>query len=236
MRRRVVQALGLLFNFLLPWALYRIGQAHMSETHALMLSAAGPAVWSLVELAWSRRINAWSVMVLAGIGFGLAGIALGGSPKILLFRESLFTGLSGMVFVVSALIGRPLFYWVLMAIVRSSLPLQPPSQTAPSNNRLVNALAEFESWTSERWFVKVMTLTTLFVGLVGVAETIARAILIFSLPSDKVLLLLPAVSYGASALLVMWAFLYFAPAIRRGRSDAAEKDFSGMLESQNEPG
>lgn len=64
-----------------------------------------------------------------------------------------------------------------------------------------------------------MTVMTVFTGAVLVAETVIRGVLIFSLPTDRVLLLGPLVQYGASGVILLWTFLYFVPAVRRGASE-----------------
>ena len=101
-RKRVVLGLGVLFNFLLPWAVYRLSVPHLGETHAIVATAVAPGVWSLIQFARSREVYAMSVLVLSGIALSLVVLALGGSPKILLFRESLITGLGSLVLIGSA--------------------------------------------------------------------------------------------------------------------------------------
>ncbi len=235
-RRRIVQAVGFLFNFLLPWILYRVSVSHVGETNALILSAAAPAAWSLIELVRSRRVNLWSMLVLSGIAFGLTAMLVGGSPKLLLFRESLFTGLSGLALVVSGLLGRPLLYWVIVAMLRSAVDPGSTANPEHSRNRLASVIERLESVADEPWFIRTMTVSTIFVGLVGVGETVARGILIYTLPSDKVLLLLPVVRYSAAALIFAWAVLYVRPSARRAERDVAAADNGPIAEMQRGAG
>jgi hypothetical protein len=83
----VLLALGVLFNFLLPWAVYRLSVPHLGETHAIMATAVAPAAWSLAQFARSRKVDAMSGLVLSGIALSLLVLALGGSPKILFFAN-----------------------------------------------------------------------------------------------------------------------------------------------------
>ncbi|MFT2093780.1 VC0807 family protein [Acidiphilium multivorum] len=203
-RKRVMMALEILFNFLLPWTVYHFSKPHIGEIHAIMASAAPPIVWSLVEFARHRRVDAISVMVLGGIALSLAGFALGGSPKLLLMRESLVTGLIGFVFIVSALIRRPLIY----VLASASLKRQSAEDSA-----------EFESYRHQPGFRRVMTVMTIVWGIGLVVETAVRSVLVFSLPVGRFLIVGPIVGYVTIGLLMLWTFLY-------GRS--AEK--AGLLE------
>lgn len=200
-RKRVVFALEILFNFLLPWACYRLAKPHFGAIHAIMASAAPPMAWSLIEFARKRRIDAISVMVLGGIGLSLVGFALGGSAKLLLMRESLITGLIGIVFVASAIVGRPLIY----VLASASLKRQSPEDGA--------ALAAHKDRPG---FRRMMTMMTIVWGVGFIVETTIRGVLVFSLPVGRFLIVGPIVGYATIGLLMLWTFLYGRAAEKRG--------------------
>lgn len=209
----------MLCNFLLPWALYKLSVSHFGETRAIVISAVVPAVWGLVEFAWNRKIDAMSIAVLGGIGLSLVAVALGGSPKTLLFRESLITGLAGLVLVVSALFRRPLLYVVIAPMVRALTSAQSLAGAVVPARVLARAHEELEAFSGKPWFRRVMTTMTLVTGLIFISETAARSALIFTQPTEKVLLLAPFIQYAAAAFLLLWTFFYLMPAIRRGRAE-----------------
>jgi hypothetical protein len=200
-RKRVMLGLEILFNFLLPWVVYRVAKPHLGEIHAIMASAAPPMVWSLVEFARKRRVDAISVMVLGGIGLSLLGFALGGSPKLLLMRESLITGLIGVVFVGSAVIGRPLMY----VLASASLKRQSAEDSA-----------EFETYKDDPAFRRMMGVMTIVWGIGFIVETAVRSVLVFSLPVGRFLIIGPIVGYSTVGLLMVWTFLYGRAAEKRG--------------------
>ena len=204
-RKRLLFGLEVLFNFLLPWACYRLAKPHWGEVHAIMASAAPPTLWSLIEFARNRRIDAISILVLGGIVLSLIGFALGGTPKLLLLRESLITGLIGLVFVGSALIGRPLIY----VLARASL-----------SRRSIEDRDEFDEQSEKPEFRRVMTVMTIVWGLGLVAETGIRTILVFSLPVGRFLIFGPVVGYATIGLLMLWTFLY----VRRAEQQEAARD------------
>jgi len=117
MKLRPGFVLELAVNFLLPWLAYRFTLPHLGETGALIASAVPPIVWSLIELARFRRVDALSMMVLAGIVLSVAAMALGGSPRMLLLRESLVSGAVGVVFLLSLPMRRPLIFYLARATV-----------------------------------------------------------------------------------------------------------------------
>jgi hypothetical protein len=99
-RKRLLFGVGLPCNVLLPWLSYRVSEPHIGEAHAIMISAVVPLAWSLFEFARNRKVDVISILVLSGIALSLIAIAFGGSPRLLLFRESLVTGLIGLVMIV----------------------------------------------------------------------------------------------------------------------------------------
>lgn len=205
-------ALSVLFNFLFPWAVYRLTVPSLGETHAIMATAVAPAVWSLAQFARSRKIDVMSALVLSWIALSLVVLALGGSPKVLLFRESLITGLGGLVLIGSALIGRPL----MLVLVRYAFTNQSGLDTVLPSAVVARARAQLESYTDKPWFGRVIAATTVVFGLILIAETAALCVLVFSLPTEKVLLARPIIRNAAAGLLLLWTFLYWLPAVRRG--------------------
>ena len=192
-RRRVLLALEILFNFILPWALYRAVKPHGSEVQALIASALPPIVWSLAEFARQRKVDALSVLVLGGIALALVGLVLGGSPKLLLLRESLVTGLIGVAFLGSAAIGKPL----MLLLARATMARQSDE-----------ARESFDRHRDDGGFRRMMRVMTVVWGAGFVLETCVRAFLVFSIPVGTFLIAAPIVGYGTVGLLALWTFLY----------------------------
>src|SRR5436305_6400833 len=107
-----------LVNFVLPFAIYNYAEAPLGDVRALLASSAPPILWSLVEFARHRRLDALSVLVVSGIALSLLAMLGGGGARFLQLREKLVTGAIGLVFVGSALIGKPLMYELARATMR----------------------------------------------------------------------------------------------------------------------
>ena len=112
MKPRAGLILELFVNLVLPWIAYRAAQPSFGETGALYASAVPPIIWSIVEFIRSRRVDAVAAIVLLGIALSILGMALGGSARTLLMRESLASGTIGVVFLLSLFRERPLIFYL----------------------------------------------------------------------------------------------------------------------------
>jgi hypothetical protein len=115
--RKVPGSAGIeiLVNFVLPYLIYVKAEHPIGPAHALMFASLPPVAWSVIEFARKRRVDALSMLVIAGIVLSLFAFLGGGSVKFLQLRENLVTGLIGLVFLGSAAIGRPLIYQLARA-------------------------------------------------------------------------------------------------------------------------
>ncbi|WP_168793439.1 VC0807 family protein [Paraburkholderia aromaticivorans] len=196
--------LELAVNFLLPWLAYRLALPHLGETGALIASAVPPIVWSLIELARFRRVDALSVMVVAGIVLSVAAMALGGSPRMLLLRESLVSGAVGVVFLLSLPMRRPLIFYLARATVAREME---------------GGAARFEAlWQERPALVSAMRLMTLVWGVGLTGETALRAWMALTWPIERFLVVSPFIGYGIYGGLTLWTFWYRKT--MRGRVEA----------------
>lgn len=200
MKLRPGFVLELAVNFLLPWLAYRFALPHTGETGALIASAVPPIVWSLIELARFRRVDALSIMVIAGIVLSVAAMAAGGSPRMLLLRESLVSGAVGVAFLLSLPMRRPLIFHLARATVAREME---------------GGAERFENlWQTRPSLVSAMRLMTLVWGVGLTAETALRAWMALTWPIERFLVISPFIGYGIYGGLTLWT-LWYRKAIRR---------------------
>jgi uncharacterized membrane protein len=180
-------------NILAPWAVYSLLQPGYGDTLALMASALPPLLWSLVELIRVRRLDAVSMVVLAGILLTVAATAFGGSPKLLQLRENAVTGLIGLVFLASLCLRRPLLYHLAAA----TFARQGEDSSAK--------LAAFVATPSGKNFFRHLTVLW---GLGLVLQTAVMIWLVYLWPIGRYLLLSPFIGYGILGLLFAGTFWY----------------------------
>ncbi|MCX4146440.1 MULTISPECIES: VC0807 family protein [Paraburkholderia] len=194
MKLRSGFVLELAVNFLLPWLAYRFALPHLGETGALIASAVPPIVWSLIELVRFRRVDALSVMVVAGIVLSVAAMALGGSPRMLLLRESLVSGAVGVVFLLSLPMRRPLIFYLARATVAREME---------------GGAERFETlWRERPALVSAMRLMTLVWGVGLTGETALRAWMALTWPIERFLVVSPFIGYGIYGALTLWTLWY----------------------------
>lgn len=194
MKLRPGFVLELAVNFLLPWLAYRFALPHLGETGALIASAVPPIVWSLIELVRFRRVDALSVMVVAGIMLSVGAMALGGSPRMLLLRESLVSGAVGVAFLLSLPMRRPLIFFLARATVAREME---------------GGAERFETlWRERPALVSAMRLMTLVWGVGLTGETALRAWMALTWPIERFLVVSPFIGYGIYGALTLWTLWY----------------------------
>jgi len=197
------QAPGLLVealvNFVLPAVIYALAKPALGEVKALLASSAPPMIWAVLEFARHRRIDALSLLVLAGIILSLLAFLGGGSAKFLQLREKLVTVIIGAAFLLSVVFDRPLIYELARASMKR--------QASPE-------LAAFEGLKDNAGFRRAMRLMTLVWGLGLIGEAALSMALVFILSIGQFLIVGPLLGYAVMGGLSLWTFLY----VRRRRA------------------
>jgi hypothetical protein len=203
-------ALEVCVNFLLPLIIYDLSKAKLGDVHALMASSAPPILWSIIEFIRHRRVDALSIIVLAGIGLSLLAYFGGGGAKFLQLREKLVTTIIGLGFVVSVLIRRPLIYELARATMR---------RRGQTEN-----LAEFEGLKDNPGFRRTMNLMTLVWGVGLLADAAVGAGLVMALSIHDYLIASPILGYSTMGGLSLWTYWYARRARARGRALRAAEE------------
>jgi hypothetical protein len=199
----IVAKLGI--NFALPYLIYVWAERPLGQVGALIAASAPSMLWSIIEFARKRRVDALSILALAGIALSLLAMLGGGGVKFLQLRERLVTAVIGLVFLGSAAIGRPLIYQLARARVRAGSPSQTQS---------------FDGLRESPVFRHAMMVMTLVWGTALVIEAAIAAALVFVLPIPAYLIVSPVVGYGTLGAVTAWTYWY---AYRRLRPLAASQ-------------
>jgi hypothetical protein len=192
-----------LVNFILPFAIYSYAQAPLGDVRALLASSVPPILWSLGEFACHRRVDALSALVVTGIALSLLAMLGGGGVRFLQLREKLVTGVIGLAFLGSAMVGKPLIYELARATRR---------------RKSEQEAQEFEALQVHAAFRRTMTVMTLVWGLGLLLDVAVSVVLVFMLSIREYLLVNPIVGYGTIGMLSLWTFLYAQRARRRGEA------------------
>lgn len=177
MSRREIAKL-VVVDAIAPYVVYELARPYTGELAALALSALPPAVESVSSVVRKRKLDMISALVLAGIGVSLVLIALGGSERVLLLRDSLVTSIVGVVVAISAAFPKPLLYYV------------------------------FRQVQDQEPELRSMRVLSVVLGLGLVAEMAVRTAMVYAMSTSRFLLISPFVQYGMTGLLVAWALFY----------------------------
>ncbi len=142
----------------------------------------------------SRRLDAVSALVVAGIFLTVGATVLGGSARLIQIRDALVTGMVGVLFLTSLILEKPLIFHLARAFL--------------GRNPAVGAATFDELWARPGMPRTFRTMTAVWgVGLVG--QTALMCWLAWIWPVDRYLLVAPALGYGLLGLLLLWS-LWFA--------------------------
>jgi hypothetical protein len=186
-------------NVAIPMVCYQLSKQYLSSSEftALLLASVLPTLKSIYDVVRRREIDPVSVVVLLGIAAGIVALAFGGSYKLLLLRESLFTGVFGLICLCSLLLPsrRPLMFFF--------------GRVFATGNDPVRRAAFDAAWQypDARHRHRVITLVW---GLLFIAEFAFRAVLIYTVSPATVLAASPLVLGAATILLILWTFRYAA--------------------------
>lgn len=99
---------------MVPLLLYRLSKRFISSSEftALAIATTFPLAKSVFDIAKRRRVDPVAVIVLLGIAAGLIALLFGGSGRVLLMRESLFTAAFGLACFGSLLLPRPMMFHI----------------------------------------------------------------------------------------------------------------------------
>ena len=190
-------------NFVLPYLIYGWAKPHWGDVNALIASSTPPIVWSLVEFARRRRVDALSILVLSGIALSLLAYVGGGGVRMLQLREKLVTGLIGAIFLGSAAIRKPLIY----ELIRATLA-----------RRGSGELDGFVALKNNPHFRRTMTVITLAWGFGLVGEATLAGALVFTMSVKQFLIVGPIVGNVTTGALALWTFWYSRRQRRKGEA------------------
>jgi hypothetical protein len=158
------------------------------------VAALFPLGMSIVGLIRSRTLDPVALVSLLSILFSIVAVSLGGSTKLLLIRESLFTAAFGIVCFVSLALPRPLMFYFGRHFTAG---------------RDQQRLAEFNAGWQRPEFRRVNRLITVVWGATSLGEFLVRVALVYTMPVAAVLVISPIISGGLLIATIVWTFAYW---------------------------
>jgi hypothetical protein len=196
---------SIVINAALPILIYWALKKYTSSSDLLALIASGvpSLIDSIVGIIRRKHIDLLAGLVLIGIATSLITIALGGSPKVYLVRESFFTAAFGLAYLISLFFPRPLAFYFARYFATGNHPENIPW---------------FDSLWQYLMFRHTMRVITIVWGIGFLFEAALRTYLVIILSTEQFLIVSPFVLYGILGILIVWMFLYS----RQGRKRSEE--------------
>jgi hypothetical protein len=183
----------LLVNGVAPFLVYTLLHAHMSQLHALMVTALVPLADGIVGLVRQRRINAFGALVFLSLVLSSLLVLVGGSPRLILVRESALSGLFGVLMLLSLFWPQPLVYYLARHFVA-------PSASAGWHT--------FQRAATSPRFRSFLRLLTVIWGLVTVLDAGLNTYLAFHLSVGTFLAVTPLARYGMMGGTFVWTLAH----------------------------
>ena len=180
-------------NFAAPVLIFNWAEPQWGETRALLGATVPPLLWGAGSFVKERKVDALSVIALAGITMSLLMFVSGGSAQLIALKEKMVTLLFGFAFLGSALIGKPLIY----PLARATMARQ-SREAAESFDARRDSAGQHHT---------VMVMTWVWgVGLL--ADALLSILLVYSVPMRLYLIVSPILGYVTFGGLGAWTFLY----------------------------
>jgi hypothetical protein len=185
----------IVLNATIPLLLYKVSKRYISHSEllALLIATTFPLVKNVVGFIRHRQLDPVSILVLLGIVTSCIALLLGGDPRILLVRESLFTGVLGVACIVSLLLRRPMMFYFGRYFMAGN---------DPGKREKFDASWQ---WPEARFAHRLITTVW---GIVYAGEFAVRVLLIYTLPVTYVLAISPILMGTLTICTLLWTFRY----------------------------
>ncbi len=209
-------------NATVPLILYLLAKkvGSQSEFYALLIATSFPIAKSVFDLLHRNRLDPVAILVLLGIITSIVAITLGGSPRLLLIRESFFTGTIGVACLLSLLpvFPRPMMFYFGRYFM---------TQNDPSRRSQFDA-----SWQIPQVRSVHRLITTVW-GAVFFAEFCVRIVFVYVLSTAFFLFLAPIIQGLLVVATIIWTFRY-VHSIRTGAATDAGTEATNAAEDRSE--
>lgn len=165
----------LVVNGLIPWGMYMLLSPYVGHLMALSIVTLIPLVENVFHFAKHRNLDVFGGLMLMTFILSLVMVLLGGSEKMLLLRESMITGVVGIVFLSSLLLNKPMIYHLASRFTR---------------------VTNIEQKWKNAYFRKMMRNMTLIWGVLLILEACTKVVMIYELSVGEVLALSSVVLYS----------------------------------------
>ena len=194
---------SIVINAVFPLIIFQLlkSYTHLSDFWALVISGIPPMLDTIVSVVRKGRVDLIAGLSLLSIVVSIILILLGGSPRLLLIRESYYTAAFGLAYIVSFLFPKPLAFYFARHFATGNVP-------------------EKVVWFNGLWqypaFRHGMRVSTAVWGVSFLLEAVLRTYLVFTLTIPQFLIVSPFIFYGMLGGVMLWTMVYSRGMRKRG--------------------
>lgn len=193
--------LAFVVNVALPALAYRLTLPHYGLLNALVVSGIPVLAWMAVDLVRFRHFDALSALVLASIAMSLLVLASEPGRWLREARDPLVSGMTGVFFLLSLLLNRPLVFY----LARSTMSRERQGQEYEFDAR----------WKTRPALARSIRLMTAVWGIGLVGENAARLWVTSGAVADDADRLSTFIRYTVYGGLVVWTIAYRRLVVKR---------------------
>jgi len=210
-----------LLNIVLPFAGFLVlDHEHVGTVTALTIVAIFPVAAILYGWVRTHHTDALSIVSLLFIVLGIATSFITGSARFLLLKESVFTGVFGLVFLGSLLRERPLgFYFGRQFVARGD-----PARTARWD----------DLWQYPGFRHSQRVITAVW-GVGWILDAAIRVVLVFMLSVTVFMVVSQVMFFGIFIGLFMWTMAYARRKKRESDAARAQGEAEGVGDFAQKP-
>lgn len=182
----------------------------VKPVYALVAGAIFPLLDALVSIARTRQVGFLSVLSLTFIVIGAVSSLLSGDARFTLAKNSFFTGVFGLVFLATLIMGKPLMF---------SFGRQFATGGNPEKITYWDSLWQYPTFRHSQY-----VMTTVW-GISFALEALVRIVLVyaFPIPVNVMQIISEVMSYAVFALLMGWTFAYGKAVRAKGEREGAAR-------------
>ncbi|MDR7240715.1 VC0807 family protein [Neobacillus drentensis] len=194
-KKKVIQTivLSLVINGAIPVVVYNFLVDHYSSFVSLLIATLIPLGDNLFHVVKYRKADAFGLFMLTGFVLSLLAFVLGGNERLILLRESMVTGLLGLIFIASLFFAKPLIYHFAIRF---------------SSNDETEKKGQFEKNWEVPYFRFVLRIMTAIWGIALLGEAIVKVILIYELSISVFLAVSQLIFYGVIGAAILFTIVY----------------------------
>lgn len=208
-------------DVVLPLATYfLLRETGMGAFWAYLISGVWPLLKLIVGAVRTRRLDAFSILILVFIVLGAITALVTGDVRTLLVRDSITTGGFGLVCLISLLFARPLLFYVGRTFATDG---------SPAGYAWWNGLWQYPTFRSSQRVITAMW------GIAYVAESVLRIVLTYTIDDlDAVVLIMNIVPFVVLAGLIFATIKISTRTRERGAARRAAMDADALAAAEQQ--